>query len=525
MGKETTRTYETRIRTTSRSEEALRVCAGYFTRLGRCLFADIAAGQNPNDLKKEYIARHQISARHFNSLRVSIEGKVASIKARQPEIIAEQKDRIESLKKKITSLSKKQGKEEIVHQKKRRLHAMQESLKHLEADRKNGKVRICFGSKKLFRAQFDLEANGYSDHKQWKEDWKMARSKEIFFLGSKDETSGNQTCTAMVAPDESLTLRVRLPDSLREQFGKYLIIDQVSFSYGKEEILSALSLKDRAITWRFLLDEIGWRVFATLDIVPPPCTSDVQLGAVGLDINIDHLALVEVDRVGNPINRRTIPLCLKDKTSAQAKALIGDAVAEVIKYVKTTEKPLIIEDLDFQKKKTSLREEKTSKFAQMLSSFHYSSLISHLKSNALKNGVLLKQINPAYTSLIGRIKFAKRYGLSIHHAAALVIARRYLQFSERPPSTLDKIPDGKNGHVTLVLPVRNRAKHVWSFWRELNKKLSAARRAHSRTAKSRSTSTVKTACETPTSEDFGETPICESPDQLLVRRSSSLCNA
>jgi IS605 OrfB family transposase len=525
MSKENTRTYGTRIKDATGCDKALRVFAEYFSKLGRRLFADIAASQKPNDLKSDYIARYQISARHFNSLRVLIEGKIASIKARQPEIIVEQKDRIRSLDKKISHLSKKEGKEKIVHQKKRRLHTMQDNLKNLEADRKEGIVRLCFGSRKLFRAQFDLEANGYQDHEAWKKDWKMSRSRELFFLGSKDETSGNQTCTATLEPDGSLTLRVRLPDALRKQFGKYLVIEHVTFKYGHEEILTALELKDRAITWRFLLDEIGWSVFATLDITPPPCTSNSQLGAVGLDINIDHLALVETDRFGNAIANETIPLCLKGKTSDQAKALIGDAAAQVIQYVKATQKPLVIEDLDFQKKKATLREERFSGFAHLLSSFHYSSLISHLKSNALKNGVLLKQVNPAYTSLIGRFKFASRYGLSIHHTAALVIARRFLKLSERPPSASGKIPDGKSGHVTLDLPVRNRTKHVWSFWSELGRKFSAARRAHSRTAKSRSTSTVKTACETPTSEDVGENPICESPDQLLVRRSSSLCTA
>ena len=146
-------------------------------------------------------------------------------------------------------------------------------------------------------------------------------------------------------------------------------------------------------------------------------------------------------------------------------------------------------------------------------------------SNALKNESLVKQINPAYTSLIGRVKFADRYGLSIHHAAALVIAHRFLGFSERPPSTTDKIPDGKGDHDTLVLPVRNRAKHVWSFWRELSKKFSAALRARFRKAKCQSSSTVKTACETPRSEDVGEIPTCESSDLLFARRSSSLCHA
>lgn len=525
MSKDNTRTYETRIGISTSHDTVLNAFSRYFTRLQRRLFADISAGQKPNELKSDYITRYQISARHFNSIRVSVEGKIASIKARQPEIIAEKKDRIKSLEKKISHLEKKKGKEEIIHQKKRRLHALQKNIKDLETDRKNGIVRICFGSKKLFRAQLDLEANGYANHEEWREDWQKARSRELFFLGSKDESSGNQSCTATVELDQTLTLRIRLPDALREQFGKYLIIDKVSFCYGKKEILTALALGDRAITWRLLQDEKGWRVFAILDITPPPCTSNIKLGAIGLDINVDHLALVETDRFGNPLVSRTIPLCLKNKTSDQAESLIGDAAAQVIQYVKTTHKPLVIENLDFQKKKATLREEKSSSFAHILSSFSYRSLISHLKSNAFKNGVLVKQINPAYTSLIGRVKFADRYGLPIHHAAALVIARRLSGFSESPPSTTDKIPDGKDGHVTLVLPARNRTEHVWSFWRVLSKKFSAALRAHFRKAKSRSSSTVKTACETPGSEDVGEIPICESSDVLFARRSSSLCHA
>ena len=524
MDKENTRTYESRIGLTSSADTILHAFSKYFTTLQRRLFADIAAGQKPNELKSDYITHYQITARHFNSLRVSIEGKIASIKARQPEIIAEKKERIKSLEKKIFHLEKKR-KKEIVHQKKRRLHALQKGLKDLQTDCKNGIVRICFGSKKLFRAQFDLQANGYTHQEEWRKNWQNARSRELFFLGSKDETSGNQSCTATVEPDQTLTLRIRLPDALREQFGKYLIIDKVSFSYGKEEILTALALEDRAITWRLLQDEKGWRVFATLDITPPPSTSNIKLGAIGLDINIDHLALVETDRFGNPLVSRTIPLCLKNKTSDQAEALIGDAAAQVIQYVTTTHKPLVIENLDFQKKKATLREEKSSSLAHTLSSFSYRSLISHLKSNALKNGVLVKQINPTYTSLIGRVKFANRYGIPVHHAAALVIARRLLGFSEKPSSTTDKIPDGKSDHVTLVLPVRNRTEHVWSFWKELSKKYSAALRARFRTAKRRSSSTVKTACETPGSEDVGETPICESSDQLFARRSGTLCHA
>ena len=40
---------------------------------------------------------------------------------------------------------------------------------------------------------------------------------------------------------------------------------------------------------------------------------------------------------------------------------------------------------------------------------------------------------PAYSSVVGRVKFMERYGLTVHQAAALVLARRLLGCSERIP--------------------------------------------------------------------------------------------
>ena len=41
-------------------------------------------------------------------------------------------------------------------------------------------------------------------------------------------------------------------------------------------------------------------------------------------------------------------------------------------------------------------------------------------------GVEINQVNPAFSSVVGRVKFMERYGLSVHQAAALVLARRLL---------------------------------------------------------------------------------------------------
>ncbi|WP_372371724.1 hypothetical protein [Candidatus Uabimicrobium sp. HlEnr_7] len=52
----------------------------------------------------------------------------------------------------------------------------------------------------------------------------------------------------------------------------------------------------------------------------------------------------------------------------------------------------------------------------------------------MRSGVEIIEVNPAFTSLIGRYKFAHFFGISTHLAASLVLARRAQNFSERFPT-------------------------------------------------------------------------------------------
>ena len=72
-------------------------------------------------------------------------------------------------------------------------------------------------------------------------------------------------------------------------------------------------------------------------------------------------------------------------------------------------------------------------------------------------------MNPAYSSVIGRVKFMERYGLSVHQAAALVLARRLLGCSERIPRRR-VCPVGNGVQVAFTVPARKRVKHVWTYW-------------------------------------------------------------
>ena len=302
-------------------------------------------------------------------------------------------------------------------------------------------------------------------------------------LGSRDETAGCQLCVATVADDGSLTLRLRLPDALVGEQGKYLIIPGVRFKYGHEHLLAALESNaefaryrleygekaargtdlGQAVSYRFKRDDKGWRVFVTTQMVEAPVVTDRFRGAIGVDLNVDNLAVCETEASGNYVKAYTVPLVTYGKTQHQAEALIGDAVASVVAYAREAGKPIVLEKLDFRQKKAALEGE-SRKYSRMLSSFSYAKVKTCFLSRGIRQGVEVYQVNPAFSSIIGWVKFMERYGLSVHQTAALVLARRFLGCSEGIPS-LRVVPLGNGVCVAFSVPARKRVKHVWTLWR------------------------------------------------------------
>jgi IS605 OrfB family transposase len=274
----------------------------------------------------------------------------------------------------------------------------------IEKDIQERRIRLCFGGKKLFHAQFYLEKNGFCSHQAWKEAWIAKRNSEFFILGSKDETAGNQTCTAKIQEDGRLSLRLRLPHALVARYGKYIEIKNVSFAYGHEAILASLNNPNgQALTYRFKKDEKSWKVFISTDLQKREPISLEGKGVIGIDLNTDHIACVETDRFGNPVNRKVISWISYGKTREQLKAMTGDICKQIIDRAKEIQKPLVIEKLDFKKKKLAMGESDENKFSRLLSSFAYRLFFVFLTARAFKNGIALHQVNPAFTSMMGRV--------------------------------------------------------------------------------------------------------------------------
>ena len=193
-------------------------------------------------------------------------------------------------------------------------------------------------------------------------------------------------------------------------------------------------------------------MFVTTRMADVAVVTDKRLGAVGVDLNAGHLAVAETD-----------------------------ASARVVKHARDIGKPIVIERLDFQQKKAALEGE-SRRYSRMLSSFSYGKTKAYFISRAYREGVEINQVNPAYSSVIGRAKFMERYGLSVHQAAALVLARRLLGCSERVPRRR-VCPVGNGVQVAFTVPARKRVKHVWTHWGAILGQLKPALAAQHRLGK------------------------------------------
>ncbi|WPD19417.1 IS200/IS605 family accessory protein TnpB-related protein [Thermaerobacter composti] len=464
-------TFQTKIQDRS-VYPALDAIAALYGRLLRRLFVDVYVHNRPLvECKREYIAHYGITARHFNALAIELKAKVKAAEEAHRHHLVHLRGQIQSTERAIAKLQKQEkalasGKghwaalppEERAERRRRvrfQLHQKQRRLAMLRARLETAEARtglppaVCFGSRRLFHRQFHLEENGFASHDEWRKAWRDARSQSFFCIGSKGEMIGNLNCSLIAG-----SFRLRVPNALAARFGRCIWIHGVRFPYG-DDVISRAIATGQAISYRFVRKRGVWYVFATTERPAAPITTSRMAGALGADLNPDRLAVAEVDRFGNPVAARDIRFELQGKRREQVKAILGDVVADLVAWAKGAGKPIVVERLDFREKKARLREE-GNRYARMLSAFAYAAFMALLLSRAAREGVEVIRVNPAFTSVIGKVKFMARYGLSPHAAAAVAIARRGLGLGERLRSG-----------TARPLPARNRGRHVWSDWRRI----------------------------------------------------------
>ena len=156
-------------------------------------------------------------------------------------------------------------------------------------------------------------------------------------------------------------------------------------------------------------------------------------GTVGIDTNPDGLGIAMIDYLGQ--YRGSQWLSEDEWTYARSNRrtnLIGEKAKQVVTLAKEKGYVLAVEDLKFKNDKSV-----TAKFNRMTHGFVWSKFLEHIDRCAAREGVPVLKVKPAFTSVIGILKYQHIYGISNHESAGYVIARRGLGFSyEKIPKVL-----------------------------------------------------------------------------------------
>ncbi|WP_139338491.1 IS200/IS605 family accessory protein TnpB-related protein, partial [Bacillus cereus] len=150
----------------------------------------------------------------------------------------------------------------------------------------------------------------------------------------------------------------------------------------------------------------------------------------GIDVNPDRIAVSLCTKQGNFKGSKVFYLHNLNTFSTNKRATIIGQIVQQIKtwLLENNVGGIVLEDLKFQ------QSHDTDKYSNRnFHQFTYKKMLNSLIRMALRNGFSVKTVNPAYTSVIGKLKYSKKFGISVHETAAFTIARRGLGFQERLP--------------------------------------------------------------------------------------------
>jgi len=139
------------------------------------------------------------------------------------------------------------------------------------------------------------------------------------------------------------------------------------------------------------------------------------------------VAVAEVNNDGNLLNHFYITKSrMMNANSNKRNYDIYNLAKEVVDYAQKVNKPIIIERLNFKRRKNH-----GSKLNRIFSNFCHSKILNAIERKAVKNNIVIKKINPAFTSILGDLKYKSMYNLDTHTSAALIIARRGMNIKEK----------------------------------------------------------------------------------------------
>jgi len=301
--------------------------------------------------------------------------------------------------------------------------------------------KVVFGGKSLFEKLCKNKNKKSKERQQLKRKWKELRQGTLISVGSKadkgnrlmrfESINGELHLRITTGNREFICAKVlREPSNEKDKWNTFLTMlwesskSKVYFPYTVE-----LKLKE---------GEIYGNV--SFEVPTPEIWLTKEYGVIAIDTNASplHLALTEVSFDGNLLSYRIISLHELIGLSKNQKEYQEWLIAhKVVDIAKEKGKAIAMENL--KKVNRGYRGDGKAKLRKRLHHWSFKSLLSKIERTAKLSGIEVIKVNPAFTSVIGSLKYAPQLGIDKDIASAYVIGRRALGFKEEIPENYLKL--------------------------------------------------------------------------------------
>ena len=392
-----------------------------------------------NFLNTELQSEYNISRRTANSIIKTVQGKINSIKELKKTEVKQNQYKLERISKKleklmpvlldlklkarendIKDLTKYRNLKTKVAFLKMRKDKLVNKIKSLNHQLETNKFKITFGTKKLF--------------KQSLEEFLNKRDNQMIFLGSKEETSCNNTFQLRYVPKiNQFIMKVRKDFKYKNTKGEErYVYGKCFFNNHKKLLKEILQSKNSPLTYRIIQrnNKYYLQCIFEIDNYNLNLTNNTQ-GTIGVDFNKGFVAISQTNKYGHlvSIDKMTYRFGSGNKTENDLLLIINKLMELAIH----TGKDIVVEDLNFLKTKSKATkgESKNGKqYNRMLHSLAYKTFLDRAEQICNRENVGLIKVSPAWTSWIAKNKFCDKMKLNIHTGAAFVIARRGMNIKD-----------------------------------------------------------------------------------------------
>ena len=324
--------------------------------------------------------------------------------------VADNKTLLRLNNKSISLIAHRNLKRKLVS-KKNQLNHKKQKLNNLVYQIEHGIYKLCFGTKYLLNCNYDKFVE--------------RRDSQLSFVGSKDETAGNQVLQLSYnRQNNQFDVQLRKDiGGFKDSRGSY-VMGKVHFNHHKQELISILKNHNSPLSYKIIKKNGRYYLYCTFEIQRDKTSFVTRSsnGVIGLDFNKGFVTLTETNQFGHMVDTDLIRYRFKQGDATQTDL---ETVATVVKErALATGKDVVIENLNFKATKAKTVSKKGKKYNDMLHSLAYRKFVAIIENVCYRNYIWLRKVNPAWTSWIAKQKYCPNMKLNIHTGASFVIARR-----------------------------------------------------------------------------------------------------